>query len=217
MKYIFSIIFIVSLILWWCNNTKDIIKKEDVIIWSWVTSWWVSEINSMWWDKIITWTLSSGLVISNSSWTILLSWNILFYRNIFSFSLKKDIYTDWTYALLDRIGNSWQVEQLRINDIAYYWMNIYSNDFDQIQSIQEICTPDYQEWINYKPKTVELKKWYQTYYLTYAVFDIAAPDTVPSKNYNADICFVKNNKIYHISIDSPTQHRKDIVDSLTFL
>jgi hypothetical protein len=39
----------------------------------------------------------------------------------------------------------------------------------------------------------------------------------PFKNYQAEICFVQNDKIYTITIGDTKKYRKDIVEAFKFL
>jgi len=223
MKYIIWLICILF-ILSGCEYQEENWLKKDILSWVVSTSW---TIESIYKDDYKEWSLSITWIIEWKYNAVIRSWNTIQYGNHIIMNVPQD-FSVWMYDLRYKQDFSW-------NNQSDYWERFTMRDYKRKNSlnlsesnilyynywsgisIQEICTPDYQEWINHKPKTLELKKWNQIYYLTYAIFDITAPDTVPSKNYNADICFVKNNKIYHISIGNPTQYRKDIIDSLTFL
>ena len=82
---------------------------------------------------------------------------------------------------------------------------------------KELCTPHYEEWINYQPKTIEKSLWDKKIYITYATFDVSGPNMEPFKNYQAEICFVQNDRIYTITIGDTKKYRKDIVASFKFL
>lgn len=127
---------------------------------------------------------------------IVQSWDIFYYYNIFA--LRKVI------------------EPSYVNTRVIYANNVKEFKWELI-SDKEFCTPSYQEWINYQPKITEKVLWSKKIYITYAVFDVSAPDMDPFKNYQAEICFVKDDRVYTISISDQKKYRKDIVESFRFL
>jgi hypothetical protein len=174
-------------------------------------------------DISFNWSISSGIKILWPYSNIINSWNILYYNNIFNISLFQDsgnrlyyvtyspIASGYTEALLinNLKDNSISIKSHSINDIiSFQWKNL---------TMQEICTPYYEEWIRYQPETTEKIIWSKKIYLTYATFDVSGPDMEPFKNFQAEICFVQEDRVYNIFIGDIKSYRKDIVDSFNFI
>ena len=216
MKYQFLILILTSLMMWWCNQNEN--YKDNYKFSSGSQQSIVLKEKSQPKDVFLNWLVISWINISWWYSNISNSWEQLLYDDVFTMQLlensKKRIYTVTFTPWMSWYGERlWIETKLDAITISNGFMDTNK------KSIKEICTPIYEEWINYKPKTLELKKWNQIYYLTYARFTLDRFEaSEPQKyNYQSEICFVKNNKKYKITIGDPTHYRKDIVDSLTFL
>lgn len=221
-KLLIIVMFYSIILLSWCNLNqpveKNIIKltgnqKTDTIL-SWDTR---KQDISIYGD------ISSGIDISWQYSSIKSSWDVLYYDNIFNIRLFQDAQKrlyDVTYFPIV----TWYSEWLWINDLKDNSISIKSHSIIDIISlqwenlnIQDLCMPHYEEWIHYQPKTIEKTIWEKKIYITYSTFDVSGPDMKPFKNYQAEICFVENDRIYTISIGDIKNYRKDIVDSFNFI
>lgn len=188
MRFFTLFIFISVIIASWCTSSTQNIKE---------THWGSNPkplssnyINQTW----IVFSWSNEKEINN----VIYSWDSLYYKNIYS---------------------------ITTNTILTWFLNTNEMTKNQVLSIKwpdhlldkELCTPHYEEWINYQPKTIEKSLWDKKIYITYATFDVSGPDMEPFKNYQAEICFVQNDKIYTITIGDTKKYRKDIVEAFKFL
>lgn len=173
-------------------------------------------------DISLNWTITSWINISWTYSTISNSWEELNYNNKFIINFLENS-TKRSYNVTYSPIYSWYTERLWIENNKHS-LSIKSHNLLDIKNMRwsnpldkGLCTPHYEEWINYKPKTIEKTLWDKKIYITYATFDVSAPDTLPFKNYQAEICFVQDDKIYTITIGDTKQYRKDIVESFRFL
>lgn len=202
-------------------------QPKDISL-NWLISSWnnIEEDNLPIYKEWIIWSFDKILWKHN---TLLQSWNTFQYWEKYSFN-NLNMYHKWNYNLhymseLSWYYKSWYQERFTIlNDDLSKNINIAEITRSYLyyvkpsnSSDKELCTPSYEEWINYKPKTIEKTLWGKKIYITYATFSVSAPDTKPFKNYQAEICFVQDDKIYTITIGDTKQYRKDIVESFRFL
>jgi len=165
----------------------------------------------------------SGINISWQYSNITNSWDILYYDNIFTIALLEDS-TQRSYDVTYSPIASSYIERLWIDNSKDILISIESHNIDDIKWLQwrelsekELCIPHYEEWIRYQPKTIEKVLWDKKIYITYATFDVSGPDMEPFKNYQSEICFVQDDRIYTITIWDTRDYRKDIVESFRFL
>lgn len=207
MKYILFL-FVLCCFLSWCSWEKKELTVVPVNTWS-LTQDASKKIEE---DPFSQWAIS-GYTIFWKNKHVAISSGYLTYGNTFAVMIPKE-FVHWEY-------NNASVERFSVMDSGdkdFITFNADSTGWWRSEmSVKEICTPDYQEWINYKPKTIEKHIWDKAIYITYATFSLSSPDTPPWKNYQAEICFVDNGLMYTLLIWNAKKYRKDIVDSFTFL
>lgn len=207
MRYIFAILILICIILMWCDRSG--LQQR----WS-IETWWNTQSSQ---ETIKQETFSAGEISGHTVFwkdrNIVISSGYLTYDNTFVIELPQNI----TKRAYNNDSTEWfsLSEDKNINFITYTAWN--TGWWRSEMTIREICTPDYQEWINYKPQTNKIMQDDKEYFITYAIFDISGPDAPPAKNYQAEICFVQNGLRYTLSIGSSKAYRKDIVKSFHFL
>ena len=222
MKYISLWIFLLLLVAG-CKpideNTVDKNFTDDTFH---VTTWIDNTIPQDKYEKWILWL--TGEIIGEYN-TLIKSWNTMNYNNIFKINIPEYI-SQWSYELRYLIGYQnkqdglWYWEKFTLGDSNWNFIisiseSTYHKDWNI--SEKEHCMPEYQEWTRSQPETKMYTQDEQNYYITYATFNIDAPDTVSSKNYQSELCFIKNDKIYHLTVWNSEKYRKDIVEWIKFI
>jgi len=226
MKKVILLSLALSIFLTWCTlPTEKDDKTETPYSNGSIKN--VSSFNLSWKNKEKSVSLYGNILSGiNISWKysgIKNSWNTLYYDNIFAIILLESSQERSYEANYSPIVNKY-TERLWIENSENNSISIRNHSIDRIKSLQwkdsldkELCTPHYEEWINYKPKTIEKILWNKKIYITYATFNVSGPDMEPFKNYQAEICFVQNDRIYTITIGDNKKYRKDIVEAFKFL
>lgn len=224
MKYIATIF--TFLCISWCFSLQET-KHIDLNNMSWLnnTNYQTGSVQEEDTKKniYITGSIDSWFNISWQYISIISSWNNILYDQTFKLDVSKSLTRN--YKLTHSPLYSWHAQWLQIHGqvsdiiISHLFLSDVASIHNEYLSEIKLCTPSYEEWIRYKPKTHTLTQWNQTYYLTYAKFRLDQFErTDPIEyNYQSEICFIKNDKIYYITISNPTHYRKDIVESLKFL
>ncbi|MEI6426103.1 MAG: hypothetical protein WCO66_02000 [Candidatus Absconditabacteria bacterium] len=206
------VVSIVSIFLFGCSTE---IKKPNIsIITGSVETGLMSQLPPPKEVRITTMPIESGINITGTNTNILLSGKKLIYNQVFSIDIPKEIRT-WTYEFNER--NKY-TERLDLNGLEKFPSHIiisYQNipDWSANKSDKEKCTLErYQEDVG-SQSTIMKKYGLKAVYVTHINFS-----GFDRERKQGDICFLKDNKIYIVSVSEfPKSKISDVLNSFKFL